>query len=104
MRSIFVLAASFTVAQFAHAQSEDAQDSPPIDVALVLDTVEVSGLRPVPTGAVTGAVTVLDAEALDIRNAPYLADELRQVPGLAVSRSGNVGGLTQVRIRGAEAN
>lgn len=104
MRSIFVLAASVTVAQFAHAQSEDAQDSPPIDVALVLDTVEVSGLRPVPTGAVTGAVTVLDAEALDIRNASYLADELRQVPGLAVSRSGNVGGLTQVRIRGAEAN
>lgn len=32
------------------------------------------------------------------------ADVLRSLPGLAISQSGNLGGLTQVRARGAEAN
>ena len=37
--------------------------------------------------------------------APLLVvDVLRGMPGLAVSRSGNRGALTQVRLRGAEAN
>jgi len=70
----------------------------------ILDTVTVTGLRPVPLEDVTSAVTVLEAEDLDLRAAPYLADELRAVPGVAVSRSGALGGLTQVRLRGAEAN
>lgn len=69
-----------------------------------LDTISVIGLRPVPVTDTLGAVSVLDAEDLEIRAAPYLADELRAVPGVAISRSGAVGGLTQVRLRGAEAN
>ena len=39
-----------------------------------------------------------------MRDAPFIVDQLRAVPGLGVSRNGAVGGLTQVRIRGAEAN
>ncbi len=32
------------------------------------------------------------------------ADVLRSLPNMAISQSGNLGGLTQVRVRGAEAN
>jgi vitamin B12 transporter len=53
---------------------------------------------------VGNAVTVVSGEDLrrqQIRNA---ADALRSLPGVAVNRQGGVGNLTQVRIRGAEAN
>lgn len=69
-----------------------------------IDVIDVAGLRPVNSGDVTSSVFTLDLEQLEIRNAPYLADSLRAAPGVAVSRSGALGGLTQVRMRGAEAN
>ena len=53
---------------------------------------------------VGNAVTVVSGEDLrrqQIRNA---ADALRSLPGVAVNRQGGAGNLTQVRIRGAEAN
>ncbi|MEQ9317140.1 MAG: TonB-dependent receptor plug domain-containing protein, partial [Henriciella sp.] len=69
-----------------------------------LDAVTVSGLRPVIDAQLTEDVAILGEDDHAIRNTPYIADELRAVPGVAVSRSGNVGGLTQIRLRGAEAN
>jgi vitamin B12 transporter len=51
-----------------------------------------------------GSVTTLSADDLDQRGARQLADVLRDVPGVAVSRSGCLGCATQVRLRGAEAN
>src|SRR5690606_8993483 len=41
---------------------------------------------------------------IDVRRVDLGAELLREVPGLAVSRSGQVGNVTQVRIRGAEGN
>ena len=52
----------------------------------------------------TTSVSRLGAEALEARGMPFLADTLRTVPGLAVSRSGAPGSLTQIRARGSEAN
>ena len=74
------------------------------DDARVLDTVEVTGLRPVEADRATVSVSVLTEEDLAVRLSPNPADQLRAVPGVAVSRSGSIGGLTQVRLRGAEAN
>ena len=68
------------------------------------ETVTVTGLRAVRAQDVTASVTVIDADELAIRDAPFLADVLRAAPATGVSRSGALGGLTQVRIRGAEAN
>ncbi|MAK62396.1 MAG: TonB-dependent receptor [Ponticaulis sp.] len=79
-----------------------AQDSD--DQINRLETVSVAGLRPVRDDYITTSVSKIDAAELAIRNTPYIADQLRLVPGVAVSRSGSLGGLTQVRIRGAEAN
>ncbi len=71
---------------------------------LRLETVDIAGLRPVAEEDVSVSVTVMSTEDLAVRAAPYVADQLRAVPGVGVSRSGAVGGLTQVRIRGGEAN
>ncbi len=46
-------------------------------------------------------ITGAELERRQIRPA---ADALRMVPGLAVNRTGGVGAVTQVRIRGAEGN
>jgi vitamin B12 transporter len=69
-----------------------------------LDPVTIVGLRPVAKEDATVSVTVLDRNALAVRDSPLLSDQLRAVPGLGVSRNGAAGGLTQVRLRGAEAN
>lgn len=49
-------------------------------------------------------VTILDSDLIAIKDQTYLADLLRQVPGLAVNRTGGPGGLTQLRLWGGEAN
>ncbi len=74
------------------------------DEARLLDPVEVTGLRPVAAEQATVSVTVLTEDDLAVRASPNPADQLRSVPGAAISRSGSLGGLTQVRFRGAEAN
>ncbi len=70
-----------------------------------LDEIVVSGgLTPVDAQSFARAVTIIDAAEIARRNPRTFADALRTVPGVAVSRSGGPGGLTQVRVRGAEAN
>ena len=67
--------------------------------------VVVSASRvPLPSTAVGSAVTVITGEELENKQSRFVADVLREVPGVAVNRTGNFGGLTQVRIRGAEGN
>ncbi len=64
----------------------------------------IGSRRPIPLSEVTAAASILDAEQLELRGDSFVADALRQMPGIAVNRSGPAGGLTQVRIRGSEAN
>ena len=71
------------------------------------ETIVVTASRsgdPVRADLLGASVTVLDAQALDHRQTRLVSDILRDVPGVAVSRSGGAGGLTQVRLRGSEAN
>ena len=68
------------------------------------DEVIVTALRAVALSDVTSSVTILDLDELKIRNSPFVVDQLRAVPSVGVSRNGGLGNLTQVRIRGAEAN
>lgn len=69
-----------------------------------LPRVEVAGLRPTYVDDITSSVAVIDEADLRIRNTPNVVEQLRAVPGVGVSRSGGPGALTQVRVRGAEAN
>ncbi len=59
---------------------------------------------PAEASRVGASVTVLSGPELRATNVPTVADALRQVPGLSVDQSGTNGTLTQVRIRGGEAN
>ncbi|MDH3621324.1 MAG: TonB-dependent receptor [Gammaproteobacteria bacterium] len=70
-----------------------------------LDQIIVTGARaPISAGDVGSAVTILTHEDIAHRQARYVSDLLRAVPGFAVSHSGVIGSQTQVRVRGSEAN
>lgn len=96
-----LLLAMSSLALSLPASAQTNTDQTGIDL---LDPIIVTGLRPVAKDDITSSVSVLTAEDLSVRSSVYIADQLRAVPGLAVSRSGSVGGLNQIRIRGAEAN
>src|SRR3546814_13580706 len=68
------------------------------------DLVVSASRTAVESREVGSAVTVITAEEIERRQVRLVSDLLRQVPGLAVNRTGTVGGLTPLRIRGAEAN
>ena len=70
-----------------------------------LDTIVVTASRqPIELARVGASVTVLDRDFIERRQAMFVADLLRAVPGVAVSRSGGLGKQTQLRMRGAEGN
>jgi len=62
------------------------------------------GLAPVAASALGRSATVLTSEDIQQRDVKHAADLLRALPGVSVSRTGGVGGLTQVRMRGHEGN
>jgi vitamin B12 transporter len=70
---------------------------------MILVTASRSG-DAVPAHLIGSSVTVLDSQALESRQTRVLSDILRDVPGVAVNRTGAIGGLTQIRIRGSEGN
>lgn len=80
-----------------------AQQTSPSTVDPLVVTASRSG-DATAADLVAASVTVIDDQALQQRQTRVVSDVLRDVPGIAVSRSGAVGAFTQVRIRGAEAN
>lgn len=69
------------------------------------ETVVVTASRvPEPIDQSGSAITIIGGTTLDAEQIPTLFDALRQVPGVAVSRTGVLGDLSEIRIRGAETN
>ncbi len=52
----------------------------------------------------TSPASILTSDELAARGQQYISDLLRSLPGIAVNSSGPAGGLTQIRVRGSEAN
>jgi len=74
-------------------------------VSAIEESVVVSAAQvEVPLTRVADSVTTIDAPALEARQIETIADALRLVPGLAVSRSGSAGGLTSLFPRGGESD
>ncbi|MBN1239969.1 MAG: TonB-dependent receptor, partial [Gammaproteobacteria bacterium] len=70
-----------------------------------IENVVVTAQRvAVPADEVGSSMTVVTRAELELRQPTFVSDALRDVPGLAVSRGGGFGAVTQVRIRGAEGN
>ena len=68
------------------------------------DIVVSASRVPLPARETGAAVTVLTEKELEARDTRIVSDVLRDVPGVAINRSGPTGSFTQVRIRGAEGN
>ena len=72
---------------------------------VIIDEIVVTASRTVmPLTSVGSAIDVLTAEDIAARPRFQVSDLLREVPGVSVNRSGQMGSQTQVRLRGAEAN
>jgi len=70
-----------------------------------IDTIVVTASRsPIAKANLGSSTTVITREQIELRQARYVTDLLRAVPGFAVSHVGTTGSQTQVRVRGAEAN
>jgi len=54
--------------------------------------------------SLTAPVSIITEIDIQNRNQAFITDHLRTIPGLAVSQSGGGGSLTQLRLRGSEAN
>jgi vitamin B12 transporter len=74
------------------------------ETRMLPDTVVSANRVEVPSSEVGSAVTVITGEEMQERQIRVLADALRDVPGVAVNRTGPRGLFTQVRIRGNEGN
>lgn len=69
------------------------------------DVVVVTGAAtPTEKDKIGASLTVVGEQTMQDQGYSYVPDVLRQVAGVAVNRAGSFGALTQVRIRGAEAN
>ena len=67
-----------------------------------IETITVSA-TPIALDDAGSSVTVITREEIERRNTS-IQSLLRSVPGFAVSQQGSVGTVTQIRVRGAEAN
>jgi outer membrane cobalamin receptor len=76
-----------------------------LEVSAISESVIVSAAQvDVPLTRVADSVTAIDAAALEARQIDTLADAMRLVPGVTVSRSGSAGGLTSLFPRGGESD
>ena len=76
-----------------------------LSVSPVKETVVVSATRSeTPSGQLGASVTVFDALEIDRRQTPQVADLLRTAPGVAVVRTGGIGNVTSLFVRGGESN
>lgn len=91
------LCAANIAAPAAYGQSTDAP--------ILLDEIVVSGgLTPIDADAYGRANSVVTSEEIERRQIREVSEVLRALPGVSVNRGGAGGGVTQVRIRGSEAN
>jgi vitamin B12 transporter len=76
-----------------------AEGSPEIEEILVS-----ASLIPIAASRSANAITIIDSEQIKLRAAQSVSDLLRDVPGFAVSQSGSLGALSEIRVRGGESN
>ncbi|MEK9930614.1 MAG: TonB-dependent receptor plug domain-containing protein, partial [Rhodospirillaceae bacterium] len=83
-----------------HAQSKETRDG----TVTLPEIVVIASKIPVPSDEIGSSISTVSEEQLSRSQARALADVLREIPGIAVSRPGPIGAYTQIRIRGSEGN
>lgn len=97
MKNLFSLSLVLLLLFTRHSVAEELNNQ--IEEVLVN-----ASLFPIAAKRSANAITIIDSEELKKRAVVSISDLLRDVPGLAVSRSGVQGSQTQIRVRGSEAN
>src|SRR5436190_9506678 len=97
LQSLSLLAALLPSAAFG-AEATSTSDSTENVI------VTASRLGSIRSDLLGASATVLQPIDLENRQVEVVSDVLRDVPGVAVSRSGPAGQFTQIRMRGAESN
>ena len=70
----------------------------------VAEVVVTANRSPQPGDRVAQTVAVLDAARIKASQTVLVSDLIARLPGVATTRNGGVGGITSVRIRGAEGD
>lgn len=96
-KNLITTAMLFSLSAFAFADEQTKTELDPVMVYSAYAT-------PVNQDQIASSVTVLTEKEFAERNATYVSDVLKTVPSLAVSASGGRGTLTNVFLRGADAN
>jgi len=108
---VFFLIALLVPAALARAGSEDPPDplAPAPEAASserpryrLLPVVVTPDRFPIRLDRVPADITVISPERLDARRPLFMAEALRDAPGVDVQRSGSTGKLTDIRLRGAD--
>jgi vitamin B12 transporter len=82
----------------------DGAEAAPGDTTAGASGAGGEALAGVPAERVGSAVTIVTSEELRAQQIRHAADALRSLPGVSVSRGSGFGGVTDVRVRGGEAN
>ena len=70
-----------------------------------LPTISVTASRtPIEVQHSSTSISIITAEEIAQSKAVYVSELLQSVPGLNISRTGAPGNITQLRMRGGEAN
>ena len=70
-----------------------------------IETISIVGSRSqVAQSNIAAASYVLDEAHIRASGHVYLSDLIRSLPSVSLAQSGSTGGLTELRLRGAEAN
>lgn len=102
-RFIFGTALAAVISTPAWSQVQaDADDVTLFDSDVVIASATRIGV--LDQSDLTVPASILTEADIAARGQQYVADLLRSLPGIAVSQSGSGSGLTQIRVRGSEAN
>ena len=76
----------------------------PSAAAEIEEVLVTASHQPQTLNQIGSAISRIEANELADQTSTYVADLLRNAAGVSVNQSGPLGSLTQVRMRGAEAN
>ena len=76
----------------------------PATADVIEEVLVIASHQPQTLSQIGSAISRIDADELSTHTSTNAADLLRNVAGISVNQSGPMGALTQVRMRGAEAN
>src|SRR5260221_9052340 len=96
--SLLALAAAAPLTAFA---AEDPASSTTVQDLVVTATRAPGGID---ADQIASSYTLITPRQMEERQVRIVSDVLRDVPGVAVSRTGAVGNFTQVRVRGTEGD